>query len=104
MIDPIPHRTNKAGGPQEGSDHGAAEGRADGASGSGGAAFRVLLERLAQSARELDSASSSIEGPHQLRPVVEDARASVEDAVLLASDLLEAYRATQARSVNASKP
>lgn len=69
-----------------------------------GAAFRVLLERLAQSARDLDSASSEIRDPRELGRVVEDARVSVEEALLLGSDLLEAYRASRAVADSGSTP
>ncbi|QDV09969.1 hypothetical protein Poly30_55300 [Planctomycetes bacterium Poly30] len=62
-----------------------------------GAAFRALLERLERSARDLDAASESIEDPRQLGQAVMNARASVEEAVLAGSGLLEAYRAAQAR-------
>lgn len=67
-----------------------------------GAAFRALLERLEKSARDLDAASESIEDPRQLGKAVMDARATVEEAVLAGSGLLEAYRAAQARASSES--
>ncbi|MEM8711266.1 MAG: hypothetical protein AAGG01_09965 [Planctomycetota bacterium] len=65
-----------------------------------GAAFRALLERLEQSARDLDEASNRIEDPRELGEAVQNARASVEEAVLAGGDLLEAYRAAQARAAH----
>lgn len=67
-------------------------------SAAAGAAFRALLERLEQSARELDEASDKIEDPRELGEAVQNARASVEEAVIAGGDLLEAYRAAQARA------
>lgn len=69
----------------------------------GGAAFRALLERLEKTAQDLDAASASIDDPRQLGEAVESARASVEEAVLMGGDLLEAYRASQARASSESK-
>ena len=65
---------------------------------SAGAAFRALLERLEKTAKDLDAASEAIDNPRQLGEVVETARVSVEEALLAGSDLLEAYRAAQARN------
>jgi hypothetical protein len=63
-----------------------------------GAAFRALLERLEEKTRALGAASESLDDPRALGDAVESARASVEEAVLLGSDLLEAYRAAQQRA------
>lgn len=68
-----------------------------------GAAFRALLERLERSARDLDAASESIDDPRQLGQAVMSARASVEEAVMAGSDLLEAYRAAKARAASESQ-
>ena len=94
MIDPIPNGVQGA----QSTESGARSPQGEHVDPAGGAAFRALLEKLAQSARDLDSASSSIDDPRQLGRVVEDARASVQEAVLLGTDLLEAYRAAQARA------
>ena len=67
-------------------------------SSTAGVAFRALLERLEKSAKDLDAASLSIDHPRQLGEAVETARASVEEALLAGSDLLEAYRAAQAQA------
>lgn len=69
-----------------------------------GAAFRALLERLEQTAQDLDAASEAIDDPRQLGQVVESARKSVEEAVMAGSDLLEAYRAAQARASSSDSP
>ena len=63
-----------------------------------GAAFRALLERLEEKSRELGEASETLDDPRRLGDAVKHARASVEQAVLLGSDLLEAYRASQQRA------
>ena len=64
-----------------------------------GAAFRALLERLEESARALDRASDRIADPRELGAAVASARATVEEALSAGGDLLEAYRASQARAV-----
>jgi hypothetical protein len=63
-----------------------------------GAAFRALLERLEEKTRALGEASESLDDPRRLGEAVMNARASVEEAVLLGTDLLEAYRAAQQRA------
>lgn len=63
------------------------------AEGADGAAFRALLEKMEQSAHQLRRASESLDSPAQLGPAVESARHSVEQALTLGSDLLEAFRA-----------
>ena len=78
---------------------GAAPAKADAAAtAEGGVLFRALMEKIEENARALDEASASLEGPRQLGEAVSSARESVEQAVLLGSDLLEAYRAAQQRA------
>ena len=55
-------------------------------------AFRVLLERLAERAQELETKSRAVDEPAQLAGAVDAARASLEDALSLGDRLLEAYR------------
>ena len=81
------------GGPQQQGDAKAAQHDP-----KAGAAFRALLERLEAKTRALGEASETLDDPRALGDAVESARASVEEAVLLGSDLLEAYRAAQQRA------
>jgi hypothetical protein len=63
---------------------------------SGGTpAFRALLERLEQQAAQLRASESG--GAEQLGPAVGEARASLEAALSLGDQLLEAYRAALQR-------
>jgi len=57
-----------------------------------GPAFEVLLEKLEAHARELRDDSGSVESPAELAGAVDRARASLEDALTLSDQLLEAYR------------
>ena len=59
------------------------------------AAFRALLDSLAQKAANLDETSQSLGAPDELASAVDDARKSLEDAMSLGDQLLEAYRANQ---------
>ncbi|MEM7307061.1 MAG: hypothetical protein AAF682_10350 [Planctomycetota bacterium] len=56
-------------------------------------AFQVLLERLSQSAKELEEKSAEVENPENLAGAVDQARESLNDALLLGDQLLEAWRA-----------
>tara|TARA_R110002126_G_scaffold67964_4_gene171877 strand:- start:9789 stop:10094 length:306 start_codon:yes stop_codon:yes gene_type:complete len=62
-------------------------------SSSGGPAFHALLEKLEGHTRDLRSASENLEGPGGLAGAVDRSRASIEDALSLHDQLLEAYRA-----------
>ena len=62
------------------------------------AAFRALLEKFEANAEELERRAESLEGPESLKEAVSSARRSVNEALNLGSDLLEAYRAAQQRS------
>ncbi len=102
MIPPDRISAQRAAGSPHGKAQGAGSSGAPGAASATiqsteGAAFRALLERLEKSAKDLDAASEAIDDPRQLGEVVETARASVEEALLAGSDLLEAYRAARAQ-------
>jgi len=67
--------------------------RARQAAGSaGGAEFQALLERLQERTKELEETSQAVDDPGALAGAVETARASLEDALSLSDQLLEAYR------------
>ena len=63
-----------------------------------GAAFRAVLERLEEKTRALGEASENLDDPSRLGDAVLSARASVEEAVSLGTELIEAYRASSQRS------
>ena len=65
-----------------------------------GAAFRAVLERLEEKTRALGEASENLDDPSRLGDAVLSARASVEEAVSLGTDLIEAYRASTQRSTH----
>lgn len=54
--------------------------------------FQVLLERLQQSASALERESASVEEPDELAGAVDRARESLQDALTLKEELLEAWR------------
>jgi hypothetical protein len=58
-------------------------------------AFHVLLERLSRSARELQENADAVERPSDLAGAVGRAKASLDDALSLGEELLEAWRAKQ---------
>ncbi len=62
--------------------------------GTQGAAFKTLLEKLENEARDLRQASEGL-GPAELSGAVDRARSSLDDALSLGDQLLEAYRASQ---------
>jgi hypothetical protein len=62
-------------------------------------AFEALLERLSARAAELDTKSRALESPEDLPGAVDAARASLEDALTLGEQLLEAYRASRGNEV-----
>ncbi len=68
----------------------------DATTGSGGPAFEALLEKLQEKARTLQHDSETVDRPEDLSGAVDRARASLNDALSLSDQLLEAYReATQ---------
>jgi len=69
------------------------------ASEGAGNAFKALLDRLQQQAQSLSADSETVEKPEDLSGAVGRARASLDDALSLSDQLLEAYReATQQKS------
>ena len=63
-----------------------------------GAAFKALLDRLETQARELAEKSDRVDGPNELASAVDHAHASLQDALSLSEQLLEAYRAELSRA------
>jgi len=59
---------------------------------AGAAEFRVMLERLEARATNLAEESRGVENPGELGRAVDSARASLEEALSLKDQLLEAYR------------
>ena len=64
----------------------------------GGPAFRALLEKLESQARGLREAGETLDRPEELAGAVDRARESIDDAVSLSEELLEAYRAAQQKA------
>ncbi len=62
-----------------------------------GPAFRALLEQLEHGAQGLTRASEGLEKPEQLAGAVDRARATLDDALSLGDQLLEAFRAANQR-------
>lgn len=67
--------------------------RSRGAQESDSAAFHVLLEKLQRSAAELSQDSVEVDAPEELADAVGKAKASLNDALSLSDQLLEAWRA-----------
>ena len=68
----------------------------------GGVAFKALLERLEQDARSLESETKSVEDPAALADVTRRAHASLQDALSIGDQLLEAYRQALAQPASAN--
>jgi hypothetical protein len=66
-----------------------------------GAAFKALLEQLAERARELEKTSAKPVDASELAGAVQEAHGSLQEALSLSAQLIEAYRANQQQ---ASKP
>lgn len=58
-------------------------------------AFEALLERLEARAAELQERSKTLSGPAELPGAIDAARVSLEEALHLGEELLEAYRASR---------
>ena len=58
-------------------------------------AFEALLERLTTRAAEVEEKTKRLASPGELADALDAARASLEDALHLGSELLEAFRAAQ---------
>ncbi len=71
--------------------------------GTDGAAFRALLDRLQEKTRQLKEDGAALSEPAELAGAVDRARASIDDALSLSDQLLEAYRAVQQRTDAESK-
>lgn len=63
----------------------------------GGPAFRALLDQLTEQTRQLKADGDKLSAPAELAGVVDRARASIDDALSLSDQLLEAYRAHQSQ-------
>ncbi len=61
-------------------------------------AFEALLERLTTRAAELEQKTKTLSAPEQLPGALDAARSSLEDALTLGEELLEAYRVAQHRA------
>jgi hypothetical protein len=59
-----------------------------------GPAFKALLDKLQQQARSLQAESETIARPEELSGAVDRARSSLDDALSLSDQLLEAFRET----------
>lgn len=70
--------------------------------GSTAPAFEALLERLEARAAELQEKSKTLSDPAELPGALDTARVSLEEALHLGEELLEAYRA--ARSTPEQQP
>ena len=55
--------------------------------------FQALLDRLEQRVHGLEAVENQIDGPRELSAAVDQAEASLEEALSLGSKLLEAFRA-----------
>jgi hypothetical protein len=64
-------------------------------SGRAGPAFEALLERLEARAAELEERSRAITTPAELPGALDSARVSLEEALQLGQELLEAYHAAR---------
>jgi hypothetical protein len=87
MVDPI--HVPKTGAAQPGKTEGPTK------SADSGAAFHALIEQLADRARELEKTSAKPVDATELAGAVEEAHASLEDALSLSAQLIEAYRANR---------
>jgi len=58
-------------------------------------AFEALLERLEARAAELEEKTKTLSGPAELPAALDTARVSLEEALQLGEELLEAYRAAR---------
>ena len=62
------------------------------------AAFKAVLERLEDAARDLSRRSESLEDTSDLSGAVQDAASSLGDALALRDSVLDAYRSAQQAS------
>ena len=71
---------------------------ASGESITNNAAFKAVLERLENAARDLSRRSESLEDTRALSGAVQDAAQSLGDALALRDSVLDAYRSAQQAS------
>lgn len=71
---------------------------------SSGAAFRALLDQLADRAKALEATSETPVDARGLAGAVEQAHGSLQDALQLSTQLLEAYRANAQIHNSAQRP
>lgn len=62
---------------------------------SDGAAFKELIERLEVQTQRLRQDGDSLADPAELAGAVDRAKSSIEDAISLSEELMEAFRASQ---------
>lgn len=65
-------------------------------------AFQVLLERLQRSAQSLEASSKALDDPSKLAGAVDIARTSLDDALSLGDQLLEAFREASTQPTSAT--
>ena len=91
-LDPSGGAPRRISGPQEAAGQTSAQKAADP---QAGAAFKALLERLEEETRRLTAASDAVTGAKDLSGAVDRAGESIDQAVQLGDELLEAYRAAR---------
>lgn len=94
-MDPLPNGAKPVKGLAPASPAAPADGPRDA---KAGAAFKALLERLEEGTRRLAKASDGVHGARDLAGAVDLARESIEEAMQLGDELLEAYRAARQRA------
>ena len=90
MVDPLPIDPKHVSGPD--SVGGQPSARKPSTEESAGVEFRAMLERLENRASDLAEKTEQVEGPDELGRAVDSARESLEEALSLKDQLLEAYR------------
>ena len=101
MIDPILTPGLSSVQPSAGIQAGSAD---DGASAARGARFQTLLEELDLRARAVAQSAQEPLSPESLPGAVAKARSSLEDALQLSHDLLEACRQSATQATAAKGP
>ena len=94
MVDvPIHGPSNPgAGGVRPTGPAGPAKAPTRGAEGADKPAFKALLDKLEQRARELEAETRGVDDASHLAGAVEGAKSSLEDALSLGEELLESFR------------
>ena len=99
-MDPLQNGAGQVKGPAGVTPGPAVEGPRDA---KAGAAFKALLERLEEGTRRLARASEGVNGARDLAGAVDPAGESIQEAMQLGDELLEAYRAARQRAETGSK-